>query len=533
MQKIAKSTLGSILFLTALSLGTLFFRLGSLPLSGNDEPRYARIAEEMHLSGSWVTPTLQDRPWLEKPPLYYWATIPFNALIESKETAARFAPALFAFIAALAILWLGRTLYSRLSGLIGASILLTSLGFTIGGRTAATDMPFTCCLTLGMAFLAAGVKRDPGRLKILAAYLFLGLAVLGKGPIAIILATGTGLSFWYFNENGNVLHRWRIWRGLLVMSMVSVPWFWFAFKENGYAFITTFFVNHNLARYITDIHHHTEPFYYYLPVILLLLFPWSGWLAFVLNKASFKDIRRWRDWDPRMLYLACWALFPLLFFSLSGSKLAGYILPSLPPISLILGVHISEWVSNSSKGVTLKIATILSLVFSTVLAVASHIYFIKYDSGSWKLGLLLSIVFVTPAILALLFGIRGQSGKAFLVTVIQGFLIIVIVVQFAVPVLGKYLSAKEISGIVLESMHTGEPVVTYGITDHSLDYYTGYRIAGKADNPASLERLLQENGQILVVTEARRVKGIRSIDKIYTEVIGKQGNLRLLRLTRN
>jgi len=532
VQQIAKSTLGSIVLLAAISVVTIFFQLGSLPLSGNDEPRYARIAEEMYESGSWITPTLQEKPWLEKPPLYYWTTLPFNSLFQSKETAARFAPALCAFIASLAIFWLGRTLWGRLPGLIGASILLTSLGFIVGGRTAATDMPFTCSLTIGLSLLAAAVRKDPGALKILAAYAFLGLAVMGKGPVAVILATGTGLIYWYFNEHGNILSRWRIVRGLMILLFVSAPWFWLAFKENGYAFITTFFVNHNLARYITEIHHHSEPIYFYIPVLLLMLFPWSGWLPFLFNKSPLQQFRHRKDWDPGMLFLAGWFMFPILFFSLSDSKLAGYILPSLPPLALILGVRIAQQMEKRDGYPMLRIATILSMVFSTIMAAAAPVYFLKYNGGNWKVGLMLSIVFLVPAAISLFFGIRGHCGKAVATTLIQGLIVILTTVQFAGPVLGEYLSSRELAGQTLKSRLPEEPIVTYGITDHSLDYYTGYQVMGKVEDPSSLERLLQDHEHLLVVTEEHKIREFNFIEKYSITLLGEQGELRLLRLAR-
>jgi 4-amino-4-deoxy-L-arabinose transferase-like glycosyltransferase len=530
VQRIAKSPIGSIVLLLAVAAGTLFFRLGALPLSGNDEPRYARIAEEMYETGSWITPTLQHRPWLEKPPLYYWATIPFESFIHSRETAARLAPAFFALIAALAVFWLGCRLYSRLSGLIGASVLLTSLGHIVGGRTAATDMPFTCCLTLCLVILASAVEKDPGPAKILAAYAFLGLAALGKGPVAIVLATGIGMLYWYFDESGRILRRWRPLRGALVFLLVSVPWFWLAFRENGFAFIATFFVNHNLARYVTEIHHHAEPFWFYLPVILLLLFPWSGWLPLLLHKSSLPAIRRWKDWDHRFLFLVSWCLFPLIFFSLSGSKLAGYILPSLPPLALLLGIRMARWVESDIGPLLPRVSAIASLLISAAMAVAAPIYFLKYG-GSAGIGLMLSAVFLVPSILAACFAFRDQGGKVVATVLIQGILLIGTTVQFAVPLLGDYMSARSLAEEALNERLPGEAIITFGITDHSLDYYTGYQVLGKVDDTASILSLLREHGSILAVTEEQKIGLIEVDGSFSTKLLGQQGELRLLRMT--
>ena len=125
----------------------------------------------MQERGDWITPTLEGKPWLEKPPLYYWITIPLYATPLSNEAIARIGPAVCALLTALAVYWLGSMLGARLAGILGATILLTSLGFIGFGRSASTDMPFTCCLTLSMAILAAAMEKDIG-LKALAAYIF-------------------------------------------------------------------------------------------------------------------------------------------------------------------------------------------------------------------------------------------------------------------------------------------------------------------------------------------------------------------------
>ena len=136
IEKIARSPARSFLLLLIISLATIFFRLGELPFIGSDEPRYARIAEEMLLNHHWVTPLLEGRPWLEKPPLYYWLTIPIYAVAGVSETTARLGPSACALFSAFAVWWLGRKLWNPLAGLYSGMILLTTLGFACFGRSA-------------------------------------------------------------------------------------------------------------------------------------------------------------------------------------------------------------------------------------------------------------------------------------------------------------------------------------------------------------------------------------------------------------
>jgi 4-amino-4-deoxy-L-arabinose transferase-like glycosyltransferase len=487
----------------------------------------------MYQRGAWVTPTLEHQPWLEKPPLYYWITIPFYSLFSINETSARLGPALSALITAMAVFVLGAILRNRLAGFLAASILLTGLGFIIFGRGASTDMPFTCAFTLGMAILAAAVKKDPGIGKILAAYVFLGLAVLGKGPVALILAAGIGLLFWYFNERGQVLRRWRIIPGFLILILVCAPWFWLVFKQNGYAFITTFFINHNIARFITGIHHHSQPFYYYLPVLLALFFPWSGWLPFLMPESPLQKIRGWREWDPVTLFLACWFLFPLLFFSLSDSKLPGYILPSIPPLALLLGMRLARLRQHPVRPVIQRVGMILILVFAFIAAVAALYYFQTAYGGNWKIGILLSVVLFPPALVIAIFGFRGRYARAYITTILQGILVMVAAAQFAIPVLGSYHSTRDIARSALEVRDGDEPIITYGFTHHSLNYYTGYQVDGKVDNSFMLPYILPEYKHYLVITKEEKIQDIRNLQGISIEILGKQGPFRLLRLSRN
>ena len=524
-----RRALPSLIILVAISFGSLFFRLGSLPLTGADEPRYARIAQEMHDRGAWITPELEGKPWLEKPPLYYWITSPFYSLFAGPETAARVGPALCALISALAIFWVGSMIWTRLAGMLAASMLLTSLGFAGFGRSASTDMPLTCFFTLSMAILAVSVEKNLGR-KVLWAYLFLGIAVLGKGPVALILAIGIGLCFWFFNEGGTGPRQWRLLPGILIAAAISIPWFWLAFRQNGYAFIATFFINHNLARYITDIHHHAQPFYFYLPVLLALFYPWSGWLIMLIGKSPIEELRRWRQWHAGMLFAVCWFLIPIIFFSLSGSKLAGYILPSLPPLALIVGVHISRWVEKGADLPRWRAGIWGQGVLSLLMAIAAPIYFQKAYGGNGQVGLLISVGVLIPAVFAFIYGLKGNCLRAFTATTIQGLATLLAVVLFAFPVLGAYHSTRAIAQEALAVRQAEEPILTYRFFHHTLHYYTGYQVEFKLDDLDSLRQFLKKHPSALAVTRTDGMKEIESCKDISATLLGSQGKFRLLRL---
>jgi len=514
-----------------ISLATVFFRLGGLPLTGADEPRYARIAQEMWQAGKWVTPRLQDHPWLEKPPLYYWMTIPFYALAGVNETTARFGPALCALVAAWATCWAGAQLWSPLAGLLAGSILLTTIGFSVFARGASTDMPLAAFFTLALGLLAvraAGKMR--GRAKLLMAYIFLGLAALAKGPVALLLCAGVVVMYWALDERGGSVRGLFLLPGLVLAAAVAFPWFWLAFRENGYSFIAVYFVNHNFARYVSEVHHHAQPFYYYGPVLLGLFFPWTGWLAALAEHPPAK-LRSWRTWDAAPLFVACWFLFPIVFFSLSASKLPGYILVSLPPLALLMGAASARWIEakRSCSGVTAAAAW-LHLLTSIAIASAFPIVMKVVYSEDWKQAIPIWAAVVFPAFFALYAARRGRWKSAMIATVAQGMIMVLALTQFAFPVIADHHSARGIATEAILARGNGEPLVTYGYFHHTLFYYTDYRIDAELKEPDELQVFALGHPRFLVVTEGRYLAEFDKLSGFACDLLAQQGKLCLLRV---
>jgi 4-amino-4-deoxy-L-arabinose transferase-like glycosyltransferase len=530
VRRFANKPIFACLALVLVAAAALFFRLGALPLSGADEPRYARIAEEMERGGFWITPILEGKPWLEKPPLYYWMTIPFFSIFGVSETTARLGPALAGLIAVLAVWWLGTKLWTRMAGFLSALILLSSLGFAGYARAASTDMPMTCCLTVALAILAATAAESHSPVwRLYAAYGCLALAVLAKGPVAVVLAVGTCALFWCLDERGGILSKWRPIMGLVIVGCMALPWFWLAFRQNGFAFIAFFFINHNLARYVSDLHHHSQPFYYYLPVLAGLMIPWTGWILLLFPESPRQELRRWRQWRPETVFLICWVAFPLGFFSLSNSKLAGYILPSLPPLALLLGRCLAERCDAGASQFRNKPAAWTYLTISLMAAVAAAVIF-QRTFDHLATGLILALVAAVPAF----FAFRAALGKRWEAvvgaTLAQGVLAVVMVTVLGFPVLGKYLSTQDLARQAVSIMIPGEPITTYRFFDHTLHYYTGYRIAAELENETSLRRFAAAHGHFLTVTEAARVAELLDMKGFSVSTLGIEGRIRLLRI---
>ena len=265
------------LLLVAFCGFLFFYGLGAFGLLGADEPRYAQVAREMLERSDWVTPTLQGKPWLEKPVLYYWeAMVSFRAF-GITDRAARL-PAAFdaALLVAAVYFFLAR--FRPGSEFDGALITASSAGVIGFAHAAGTDMPLAAALSI--ALLAWYAWYESGRHSFLAAfYIFLALGTLAKGPVAPALSAVIIFLFVAVKRDWQAILR-ALWvPGIILYMAVGMPWYVGVQLRNP-EFFRVFILEHNFARFSTDIYHHHQPFWFYLPVFLLTMMPWT--LALVM-----------------------------------------------------------------------------------------------------------------------------------------------------------------------------------------------------------------------------------------------------------
>lgn len=312
------------------------------------------IARAMVETGDWVTPRLFGQPWFEKPALYYWATAIGFRIHLPAEWAARLPSAIAALAGAVAIGWLASRFYQRDVNSLSSPALLAPLVFcpsvaVIGfSRSASPDMLFTASIALAMAS-AAEVLARRGALRTLEESprqsdlaplalfgLFLGVGVLAKGPAAVLLAGGAIFLWMIATGKWRVAIRLAHPVAIAVCCIVALPWYVLCAMRNP-DFLHVFIFQHNVERYLTPMFQHRQPFWFFGPIVLLALLPWT-----VLLWPAFKEgLRLWREksWgDSPGFFFACWAVFPVIFFSFSQSKLPGYVLPSIPPLALVCAI---------------------------------------------------------------------------------------------------------------------------------------------------------------------------------------------------
>ncbi|MDH4162014.1 MAG: glycosyltransferase family 39 protein [Nitrospirota bacterium] len=349
----------------ALFFGIL---LGSRPLSVPDEGRYVEIPREMVVSHDWLTPRLNSVKYFEKPPLFYWIEAMLIRLFGLSEWSVRLGPALLALFGCLAVFFAGSRMFGRLTGIFSAIILATSMLYFALSRLITLDMPVSVLLTAALLSFLAATREPAGRTRVLffrGFYAFAGLAVLTKGLIGIVFPGMIIFSWMLVTGEWRLLRSMHLLSGSVIFFAIAAPWHILVGRANP-EFFDFYFVREHFQRYLTKVHHHYKPFWFFIPVVLGGLFPWSAFLVQAVRDAlpaTWKDRRQHKE----TLFLLLWAALIFLFFSASSSKLIPYILPVLPPLALLIGKYLADAVERGRTG--LRAGFNAFLVMSALIAV--------------------------------------------------------------------------------------------------------------------------------------------------------------------
>ena len=424
------ATIGWAILIAVTLFVCYFGHLGAIGFVGPDEPRYAWIARDMVETGDWVTPRLYGKPWFEKPPLFYWGAAVCFKLFGVSEAAARLPSAICALLATLAMAWLAWRLYGAETARWLLLLLPTTVGMIGFSHAAATDMPFSGMLTIAMvcAAVVLGLTRNENspiipRTPWFALSLFgffLGLAVLAKGPAAIVLCGGAVFFWALFTKRWRDAFRLLHPAALVVFCVTALPWYILCARRNP-DFFRIFIIEHNFKRYLTPEFQHIQPFWFYVPVLLVAFFPWTPILLWTTCVGAMQFIRE-RFVSASIGFLLAWAVFCVAFFTISQSKLPGYILPTIPGMGLLLARSCIYLASRHHKsfGLFALCFGILSEVAFLILN-ASHLDAIE-RLGAFKQSAFVVLFFVGSAsvfvgVVFLLSARRGARSLALAVGV--------------------------------------------------------------------------------------------------------------------
>ncbi len=358
--------------LAALAMAAYFLGL-AMPFVGPDEARYAQVAREMYERGDWITPTLGGFNWFEKPALLYWLQIAAYNVFGVSEFAARVGPALCG-LGTVAGLWLlgrhARIGDSSASGDFGRLLALmaaSTISIVVFAHGASFDIVVTFTITGALASFFVWHRRDetgsPGSILPLALfYVFIGVSLLAKGLIGVLLPVAIVGSYYVFRRRwpGRTVILSLGW-GSVIASGVAALWYLPMYWRHGWEFVDEFLIQHHFARYTSNKYQHPQPFYFFFWVLPLMLLPWTLFFFAAIwrrVRATFyqRDTETQRKADDRdlsrsslFLFSLSWMLVPLAFFSFSGSKLPGYVLPAVPGAIVLTALFVRDLAERSSR----------------------------------------------------------------------------------------------------------------------------------------------------------------------------------------
>jgi len=321
-----------------------FSNLEYRKLIGPDEGRYAEIPREMAASGDWLTPRLNDIKYFEKPALQYWATASAYTLFGQHQWTARLWSALTGLAGIFAVWYAGSRLFGRSAGLYSALVLGSSLLYVMIGHINTLDMGVTFFMCAGLlGFLLAqrdGVAPREQRNWMWVTWAALALSVLSKGLIGVVLPGAVLVLHTLIERDFGLWRRLHLVSGLAIFFAISAPWF-IAVSIANPEFAHFFFVHEHFERFLTKTHGRYQPWWNFIPVLLLGMLPWVIVMFDALARAWNRDPAPHSGIRPQR-FLLLWTVFIFVFFSASSSKLPSYILPMFPSLALLIGAHLAQ-----------------------------------------------------------------------------------------------------------------------------------------------------------------------------------------------
>ncbi len=517
-------------WILAIALITLFWGIGDIGLIDETEPLFVEASRQMLVTGDWITPYFDGETRFDKPPLIYWLMVLCFKAFGVSEWAARMPSALAALGTVLLCFYVlrqhspglkpeaAKLLQPRRSSLaawLAATMLMLNLNTYFWGRTGYADMLLTACMGGSLlTFFMGYAQVDSPQIQRRwygAFYVVTALAVLTKGPIAIVLpAAILGGFTLYLGNLRQVIREMQLLRGVLLILVLALPWYILVTLANGEAFIGSFFGYHNLVRFSSVVNQHSGPWYFHFAVILAGFLPWSAYLPVALYQTQPWRRRQWqgRSRSAQLgLYAAIWFAVILLFFTVSVTKYFSYTLPLMPAAAILVSLLWTDAILERSTHAPQRWS--LSRWFNVALmgglswALFSCAPWLTQDPWMPTLGdkiaeanipLYGGVLWAMAAVAAILC-ILWRSNGLWLVNVIAFLLFISVVLHPAVAIVdqARQFPLRELAkaAVTAQQLGTQQPIIMIGFRKPSLVYYTQQHVE-YIELPSQLASRLQE-----------------------------------------
>lgn len=490
-----------ILILIGICLILFFFRLGDGPLGDIDEAMHASTSKDMVLSGDWVTPQYNGQNFYDKPPFYNWLAAISFLFFGFTEFAARLPAALSGLGCVMITYWLGRRMFGPVAAFLSALVLATSAEYLVLSRVVVHDISLVFFDTLALTLFYVGYTDERHRKPaFLSGYAALGFAVLAKGPVGLAIPVMIIGLFLLCKKQLRFISEMQIGWGLLIFIAVASPWYILVGLRNP-DYTEYFFLKQNIGSFLSQQSRHPKPFYYYIPVLMGGLFPWSLFLPL----AVFRALRDWgASHGDGVIFALIWFGVVFIFFSMASSKLGTYILPLFPAASLLVGVLWYDLLYGSNRA--LRKGVFYSYLPFAAIVPLVLIYVLLFPPSSLTTGALLNLslvyflgIWVAGCALFSFGLVTKRKYKAFIGSVAgMATSLFLLLLIFIVPILGPNVSSKELALKLDKLMKPGESIKFYLKARASFLFYTD-RKAELLQNPQQLKEYMNSGQRVYCV----------------------------------
>lgn len=416
-----------------------FSNIGGFSIYALDEAKNATAAIEMWQSGDWVLPTFNYQPRYQKPPLHYYAFALAYSWFGISPFAARFFPALLGFCCIWLVYGFTKKEFNKNTAFWTAFVLCCTPHWVIQFHMAVPDsfliFFLTCSLLSFYAYLANETKSVP---LILLAYTSLGLAVLAKGPVAMVLTAGILLSYLVLSKNRHWKHLVSIlyFPGIMLFLTVVLPWYILVSLQSDGLWISEFFLKHNLSRFSAPMEGHGGGPWVTLGYVIAGMIPFSALLFFRARKFGVL----FKPENDFLLFAAVAAGVIVSFFALSGTKLPNYTVPAYPFLAILMGFMIHRLIESTNRR-PMKTFAYISVITLTLVSILPYLIFqTNQELNPFRkaaLGILIAGTVSLFALILVLF--RNKKASEIVVSVGMGFyLFTAAFLYFSVPALDRF-----------------------------------------------------------------------------------------------
>ena len=481
---------GKILLLV-LVYGLIWFgTLNYRHLIPSDEGRYAEMAREMLVTGDWITPRYNGYKYFEKPPLQIWATAVAFQAFGLGEWQARLWTALTGFMTILVISFTGAKIYNARAGWLGALVLASSPMWIISGHFNSLDMALSAFLMSALCSLLLAQTantKSACRNWMWVCWSMMALATLSKGLIGAAIPAMVFIAYSISAWDWKIWSRLHLISGTIIFLIITAPWFVFIAQRNP-EFLEFFFIHEHLQRFTDDSHSRTGPIYYFVPLLLIGILPWVFQIPGAIAQAWTE---RRRDFSSGWL-LVCWTVVIFAFFSVSRSKLPGYIIPIFPALAMLIGARLDRLLGNNNslylpwKIQTLGFALLGCVGFFFISAISTQARPDEIEAYAQYINWVIVALIILIGFSGLAAWQSKRNGLRSIVSFAIGLFLCTIIAGTGHETLGRAVSGIDLAQRVKTLIPANVNIYSVRMLDHTLPFYLG-RTMIMVESPDELE----------------------------------------------